>query len=125
VLNAEQEYLNAQVALVTAQRDQYVAGFALLNAMGRAESTTLNLEGGALYDPVANYGRVRNRMGDWSDDSKYQSSSTRTTGETPTDTDVQPLKPDPLLGVDSSISTMPAPAGSLVPNPANVTRPPQ
>ena len=125
VLNAEQEYLNAQVALVTAQRDQYVAGFALLNAMGQAESTTLNLDAGPLYDPVANYGRVRNRFGDWSDDSKYQSTSTHTTGQTPRDADVQPLAPDPQLGTDASVPTVPAPAGSLVPSPANVIRPPQ
>ena len=36
VLNAEQELLNSQVALVTAKRDAYVAGFQLLNAMGQA-----------------------------------------------------------------------------------------
>ena len=35
VLNAEQELLNSQVLLVTARRDAYVAGFQLLNAMGR------------------------------------------------------------------------------------------
>jgi outer membrane protein len=125
VLNAEQEYLNAQVALVTAQRDQYVAGFALLNAMGQAQADHLNFDGGALYDPIVHYGQVRNRFGDWSDNRKYQSTSTRTTGPTPVDPDVLPLKPDPLLGTDSSAATIPAPPGSLVPNPANVTRPPQ
>lgn len=125
VLNAEQEYLNAQVALVSAQRDQYVAGFALLNAMGQAEARDLNLDGGALYDPVANYGSVRNRMFDWSDKKKYKTSSTHTTGPTPNDPDVQPLAPDPLLSADPSVAPMPAPAGSLVPSPANVTRPPQ
>ncbi|MGH6729611.1 MAG: TolC family outer membrane protein, partial [Sphingomicrobium sp.] len=51
VLNAEQELLNSQVALVTARRDQYVAGFQLLNAMGQAEADDLGLEGGPLYDP--------------------------------------------------------------------------
>ena len=61
VLNAEQELLNSQVALVTARRDAYVAGFALLNAMGQAEAEDLNLDGGALYDPVANYRRVSRR----------------------------------------------------------------
>ncbi|MFM5925163.1 MAG: TolC family outer membrane protein, partial [Novosphingobium sp.] len=34
ILNAEQELLNAQVQLVTAQRNSYVAGFNLLAAMG-------------------------------------------------------------------------------------------
>ena len=44
VLNAEQELLNAQVELVTARRDAYVAGFQLLNAMGQAEADDLGLE---------------------------------------------------------------------------------
>lgn len=103
VLNAEQEYLNSQVQLVTAQRDRYVAGFALLNAMGQAEAGKLNLDGGSLYDPVAAYRSVRNRMGDWSDQKKYQSQSTHTTGPTPVDEDTKPLDPDPRLG--SSITT--------------------
>ncbi len=34
VLNAEQELLNSQVALVQSQRDQYVAAYTLLSAMG-------------------------------------------------------------------------------------------
>ena len=43
VLNAEQELLNSRVQLVTARRDSYVAGFALLAAMGRAEADDLGL----------------------------------------------------------------------------------
>jgi len=78
VLNAEQELLNSQVALVSARRDAYVAGFALLNAMGRAEAEDLNLDGGALYDPVANYNRVSRRSSDWSNDPDPQPVSTRT-----------------------------------------------
>ena len=78
VLNAEQELLNSQVALVTARRDAYVAGFALLNAMGRAEADDLNLDGGALYDPVANYDRVSRRWSDWGDDPEPAPVSTRT-----------------------------------------------
>ena len=78
VLNAEQELLNSQVLLVTARRDAYVAGFALLNAMGQAEVEDLNLDGGALYDPVANYKRVTRKISDWSDDSKPQPVATRT-----------------------------------------------
>ncbi|WP_294392742.1 TolC family outer membrane protein [uncultured Sphingomonas sp.] len=93
VLNAEQELLNAQVSLVSAQRDQYVAGFALLNAMGHAEARDLGLDGGALYDPLSNYDRVRNRFGDWSDNRRYTSRSTRTTGQTPDNADVQPYTP--------------------------------
>jgi len=52
VLNAEQELLNSKVQLVTARRDAYVASFALLAAMGRAEARYLNLFGGPLFDPT-------------------------------------------------------------------------
>jgi outer membrane protein len=79
VLNAEQELLNSQVALVSARRDAYVAGFALLNAMGQAEAEDLNLDGGALYDPLVNYKRVSRRASDWNDDPTPQAVSTRTT----------------------------------------------
>ena len=68
ILNAEQELLNSQVQLVSARRDAYVAGFALLAAMGRAEARDLGLDGGALYDPTVNYSRVRNNIWDWSGD---------------------------------------------------------
>jgi outer membrane protein len=78
VLNAEQELLNSQVALVTARHDAYVAGFSLLNAMGEAESRSLNLDGGALYDPVANYRRVARNANDWAQDATPHAVSTRT-----------------------------------------------
>lgn len=78
VLNAEQELLNSEVQLVTARRDAYVAGFALLNAMGRAESQDLGLDGGPLYDPLVNYNRTRNRASDWNDGEVRGPVSTRT-----------------------------------------------
>ena len=90
VLNAEQELLNSQVALVTARRDAYVAGFALLNAMGQAEVEDLNLDGGALYDPVANYNRVSRRASDWSDDATPAPVATRTVVGPPANTPVTP-----------------------------------
>lgn len=69
VLNAEQELLNARVALVTARRNAYVAGFQLLAAMGRAEARDLGLvDEGLLYDPAVNYDRVRNKWFDFDDD---------------------------------------------------------
>ncbi len=68
ILNAEQEYLNAQVTLVSARRDAYVAAFTLLAAMGKAEAQDLGLDGGALYDPQLNYDRVRNKIWDWGQD---------------------------------------------------------
>lgn len=80
ILNAEQELLNAQVQLVTARRNAYVAGFTLLAAMGRGEARDLNLDGGTLYDPDLNYRRVRGRFNDWDNDPAPVARSTRTTG---------------------------------------------
>lgn len=65
ILNAEQELLNAQVQLVSAQRNAYVAGFTLLAAMGDAEARDLGLEGGALYDPNTHYQKVRHIIWDF------------------------------------------------------------
>lgn len=67
ILNAEQELLNSQVTLVTARRDAYVAGFALLAAMGQAEAEDLGLNGGPLYNAAENYRAVRNRFSDFGD----------------------------------------------------------
>lgn len=78
VLNAEQELLNSQVSLVTARRDEYVAGFQLLNAMGQAEAQDLGLDGGPLYDPLGNYRRVANDWNDWSNDPRHTPVATRT-----------------------------------------------
>jgi outer membrane protein len=78
ILNAEQELLNAQVTLVTARRNAYVAGFSLLAAMGHAEARDLNLEGGVLYDPEVNYERVKGKFLDWDDDRAPVARSTRT-----------------------------------------------
>ena len=78
VLNAEQELLNSQVALVTAKRDAYVAGFQLLNAMGQAEAQDLGLDGGPLYDPLGNYRRVANNWSDWASERRHPTVATRT-----------------------------------------------
>ncbi|HKX91174.1 MAG TPA: TolC family outer membrane protein [Sphingomicrobium sp.] len=78
VLNAEQELLNSQVALVSAKRNAYVAGFQLLNAMGQAEARDLGLDGGPLYDPLGNYRRVAGNWNDWAGDPRHVPSSTRT-----------------------------------------------
>jgi len=92
VLNAEQELLNSQVALVTAKRDAYVAGFQLLNAMGQAEADDLGLDGGPLYDPLGNYRRVARDWNDWSGEPQHATVATRTVtpAEMPTTTDVTP-----------------------------------
>ena len=78
VLNAEQELLNSQVALVSAKRDAYVAGFQLLNAMGQAQAQALGLDGGPLYDPLGNYRHVANNWNDWANDPRHPTIATRT-----------------------------------------------
>ena len=79
VLNAEQELLATRVQLVTARRNEYVAGFTLLAAMGRAEARDLGLASeGLLYDPAVNYDRVRNSIWDWQRDPDPVTHSTRT-----------------------------------------------
>ena len=61
VLNAEQQLLNAQVALVTARRDELVASYGLLAAMGRLTAADLGLAV-ALYNPAENYLAIRGSL---------------------------------------------------------------
>ena len=70
VLNAEQELLNSQVTLVTARHDAYVAGFALLNAMGLVNYKHLGLVGGTLYDPTIHYRHSIHALSDFDEDPK-------------------------------------------------------
>lgn len=60
VLNGELELRNAEVALATARRNEYVAQANLLLAMGRLDVALL-APGVEVYDPSVNYQRVRNR----------------------------------------------------------------
>ena len=60
VLDAEQELLNARVNLVRAQRDQMVAAYQLLSAMGRLNAETLGLAVTA-YDPLEHFEDVENQ----------------------------------------------------------------
>jgi len=84
ILDAQQELLRAQVQLVTARRNAYVAGFSLLAAMGHAEARDLGLgDEATLYDPDTNYRRVRNKIWDWASDPDPVAQSTRTV-DTPT-----------------------------------------
>ncbi|MEN3950423.1 TolC family outer membrane protein [Iodidimonas sp. SYSU 1G8] len=64
VLDAEQEALDAQVQLVRANRDEYVASFRLLAAMGRGTAQALNLPV-QQYDPEAYYERATNTWFGW------------------------------------------------------------
>jgi outer membrane protein len=113
VLNAEQELLQSQVALVTAKRDAYVAGFQLLNAMGQAEAQDLGLDGGPLYDPLANYRRVAGSWNDWASDPRHPVAATRTV-------DPSELPPAPIVGP----AAVPGQAPRLVPS-TGVTPPAQ
>src|SRR5947209_13636441 len=121
VLNAEQELLQSQVALVTAKRDAYVAGFQLLNAMGQAEAQDLGLDGGPLYDPLGNYRRVANNWNNWATDKRYTPVATRTVSpqEMPANPVVTPqidsarIDPSP----PSPPEVTPQPAGPILPPP--------
>ena len=60
VLDAEAELVESQVQLVTAERDQVIAAYQLLAAVGQltARKLALRVE---YYDPIENYGNVRNK----------------------------------------------------------------
>ncbi len=88
ILDAEQELLRAQVQLVTARRNAYVAGFSLLAAMGRAEADKLGLEAGPLYDPEVNYRRVKGKIWDWAKDRDPKPQATRTVDTLPQDASI-------------------------------------
>tara|TARA_R110002033_G_scaffold34284_11_gene71911 strand:+ start:548 stop:2011 length:1464 start_codon:yes stop_codon:yes gene_type:complete len=91
ILNAEQELLNAQVQLVTARRNSYVAGFSLLAAMGRAEARDLGLEGGPLYDPEVNFNRVKGMFYDYQSDPNPEPQATRTVDTQAQKAEIEPL----------------------------------
>ncbi len=79
ILDAQQELLRAQVQLVTARRNAYVAGFTLLAAMGHAEARDLGLgDEDGLYDPEIYYERVRHDLWDWDTSPAPVTEATRT-----------------------------------------------
>ncbi|MSU89756.1 TolC family outer membrane protein [Rhodobacteraceae bacterium 2CG4] len=59
VLDLEQDLRDAQLALATSLRDEYVAAYQLLSAMGLLSVEFLNL-GIPTYNPDVNYNRVQN-----------------------------------------------------------------
>lgn len=61
VLDAEQELLDARVSYIGAQRDEAVATFELLSAVGRLTAHGLELPV-ELYDPDAHYREVRDKL---------------------------------------------------------------
>jgi outer membrane protein len=58
VLNAQQELVNARVALVTAQHDRVVASYTLLAAVGGLSMRHLGLNV-VIYDPMVHYQQIR------------------------------------------------------------------
>ena len=60
VLDAEQELLSSKVNLVTSRRDQYVAIYNVLAAIGKLNARDLELDV-EYYDPASNYDRVRDK----------------------------------------------------------------
>ena len=123
VINAEQELLNSQVALVSAKRDAYVAGFQLLNAMGQAQAQALGLDGGPLYDPLGNYRRVASNWNDWASDPRHPTVATRTVSP-------QELPPNPVVTpiidsarIDASPPVVPVPAAKTNTTQSVTTRP--
>ena len=64
VLNSEQQNLNAQVNLVSFQRDLVVASYGVLAGMGRLTASDIALEA-ELYDPTRYYGEVKDAWFGW------------------------------------------------------------
>jgi len=64
VLDAEQTLLDSRVDLVAAQRDEYVRGFEMLEAIGRLNAVALDLPV-EIYDPKGYYDKVKWRMVGW------------------------------------------------------------
>ncbi|TAH33056.1 MAG: type I secretion protein TolC [Alphaproteobacteria bacterium] len=60
VLDAEQELLDARVSLVLAQRNEVIASYALLAAVGRLTAQDLKLTD-EIYDPMQHYKNTRTR----------------------------------------------------------------
>ncbi len=58
VLNAQQELVNARVALVQAQHDRVVASYTLLAAVGMLSMQRLGLDV-IIYDPMVHYQQIR------------------------------------------------------------------
>jgi len=97
ILDAEQELVNAEVNLVTARRNAYVAGFNLLAAMGKAQAKDLALDedlGAALYDPQTHYDRDARDANDWHRDPDPVRQSTPT-DTTPAQDATVPQRPLP------------------------------
>lgn len=81
VLDAEQELLDARVALTRAERDERVSAFKLLAAVGRMTARAMNLPLSP-YDPETHYNAVR---GQWFGTSAAADADAKEREETPSD----------------------------------------
>ena len=59
---AQQDLVNARVALVTAQRDRAVASYTVLGAVGSLSPQILGLRI-QVYDPMVHYQQIRDAWG--------------------------------------------------------------
>jgi len=60
VLNTQQNVINAQISLVTSEREVVVAGYALLSAVGRLNASKLGLRV-KIYQPEDHYIAVKDK----------------------------------------------------------------
>jgi outer membrane protein len=61
VLDAEQELVDSEVLLATAERDRIIAGYQLIASVGRMTARDLNLDA-VPYDPEENYRKTRGKF---------------------------------------------------------------
>jgi len=62
ILNAQQELLNARMALIFAQRERVVASYGVLATIGRLSTETLGLST-YYYDPSLHFDQIKNSWG--------------------------------------------------------------
>jgi outer membrane protein len=62
ILNAQQELLNARIALIVAQRERVVASYGLMATIGRLSIDNLTFNGES-YDPARHYNQVKDSWG--------------------------------------------------------------
>ena len=62
ILNAQQELLNARIALIIAQRERVVASYGLMATIGRLSMDNLGV-GAAYYEPERHYNQVKDSWG--------------------------------------------------------------
>jgi len=62
ILNAQQELLNARIALIIAQRDRVVASYAVLASIGRLSVADLGLNTSS-YDPSVHFDQIKGSWG--------------------------------------------------------------